>query len=584
MAGIPISGLPVVVSALLTDIFPAVQAGTTSQETLQQVMDLFGPNIQLGSPSQITGLGQAALKAVSDNTKPSVVSMSGVSVVGHVPNFSDTSGTIVDSGTPMSQVALTTGAIFTGTLTLNGTQSATNDAATIGYVNSVATGLNIQQSCYAGSTANLNATYANGSSGIGASLTNAGALVAFAIDGVSPPLNSRILVKNQTSTFQNGIYTLTTVGSGAAAWVLTRATDYDTAAQINPGDLVILQNGSTLALTSWLQTATVVTIGTDPILFTQFSTSPSSLGQAAFKAVTDNTKSTVASVSGAFTAGHILTAADTAGTVQDGGATSQFLLAANNLSDLTNIPTANNNLNAIRSINVITNLVNSDWGKTIVCTGSSTYSVTITGTHVANQWMRISVQTVSNALISLSSAIGGTINGQSSILLGSGDSITIWDDGTNYWIISSVMQPVHFKAYRNANQSITSGSNQVISFNATSDNLGGFLNTANGRFTPLMPGLYEFMYAFVFAAGGTAYTQASRMFLNGVTLLNQTTFVPTTSVQNSTLTATIQIQMNGSTDYAEVNAFQNSGSSVNVNGDSTPTFQTVFMGRRVGFF
>src|SRR3954467_11768125 len=60
--------------------------------------------------------------------------------------------------------------------------------------------------CYAATTANLpTINYNNGLSGIGATITNnASALSAFSIDGVTPPLNSRILVKNQITSFQNG--------------------------------------------------------------------------------------------------------------------------------------------------------------------------------------------------------------------------------------------------------------------------------------------------------------------------------------------------------------------------------------------
>lgn len=157
---------------------------------------------------------------------------------------------------------------YNNTVTLNGTQSATNDAATIGYVNTVASGLDIEPACVAATTANLTATYVN----LTGTLTNAGSLQAFAIDGYSPAASSRVLIKNQTSTFQNGIYTVTTVGNGAVAWVLTRATNYDQApSEIGPGDLVVIENGTVNAITSWLQTATVTTIGTDPILWSQFT-------------------------------------------------------------------------------------------------------------------------------------------------------------------------------------------------------------------------------------------------------------------------------------------------------------------------
>ena len=63
----------------------------------------------------------------------------------------------------------------------------------------------------------------------GTSTLTATAPGVLTIDGVAPLINERILVKNQASKFQNGIYTLTTVGTGGVAFVLTRATDADTA-------------------------------------------------------------------------------------------------------------------------------------------------------------------------------------------------------------------------------------------------------------------------------------------------------------------------------------------------------------------
>ena len=156
------------------------------------------------------------------------------------------------------------------------TASATNvstAAAMKAYIDAVATGLNIQGSCVAASTVALTVTYDNGVSGVGATLTNAGVQAAISLDGVSPTVGQRVLIKDQVSTFQVGIYTVTTVGTGATNWVLTRATDFDTPAEIQPGDLVILTGGATQANSSWLQTATVATVGTDAIAFIQFSLS-----------------------------------------------------------------------------------------------------------------------------------------------------------------------------------------------------------------------------------------------------------------------------------------------------------------------
>jgi hypothetical protein len=89
----------------------------------------------------------------------------------------------------------------------------------------------------------------------------------------TPALTSRILVKNQTNTYQNGIYTVTAVGvAGVSPWILTRSLDYDLPAQIMPGDLIPVINGTINTTSSWLETATVTAIGSgNPITFIQFT-------------------------------------------------------------------------------------------------------------------------------------------------------------------------------------------------------------------------------------------------------------------------------------------------------------------------
>ena len=193
--------------------------------------------------------------------------------------FCDGTNTLT-GGVNLNSVPLI-GGTMTGALILSGDPVDPLGAATKQYVDAAGSGIAVQPLCYAATTANLNATYANGAAGVGATLTNAGAMAAFSIDGVSPALNSRILVKDQTTQFENGCYTLTTVGSGAVNWVLTRATDYDTAAEIQPGTLFMITNGNVNAVTSWVETNAVLTVGTDAIAFAQFTFSPGSYANTA---------------------------------------------------------------------------------------------------------------------------------------------------------------------------------------------------------------------------------------------------------------------------------------------------------------
>jgi hypothetical protein len=145
--------------------------------------------------------------------------------------------------------------------------SAATDAVNKSYVDNAVQ--NIHAPAVVATTGNLvGYTYSNGSSGVGATLT-AGSNGAFSADGVSPALNSRILVAQQSTTFQNGMYTLTQVGNAGAPAILTRATDYDQPADIQAGDTFTILQGTLYGGTEWIETATVTTIGTDPITFTQ---------------------------------------------------------------------------------------------------------------------------------------------------------------------------------------------------------------------------------------------------------------------------------------------------------------------------
>jgi hypothetical protein len=142
--------------------------------------------------------------------------------------------------------------------------------ATKQYVDAVAEGLHIHQSCAAATPATLasitggTVTYNNGTSGVGATLTLSVALTV--LDGYTLLNGDRVLVKNQASTFQNGIYTWATGGT-----VLTRATDFDTAAEMASGDFTFITNGTLYANTGWVQTDPVTIVGTSPVTWIQFS-------------------------------------------------------------------------------------------------------------------------------------------------------------------------------------------------------------------------------------------------------------------------------------------------------------------------
>jgi hypothetical protein len=198
--------------------------------------------------------------------------------------------TTIDSGTTYTTI--------TG-LTLSGGLASADPTANLGlatkqYVDGVVIQINYHESVVAATTANLTATYNNGTSGVGATLTNSGTQAAFSIDGVSPAINARVLVKNQTTQTQNGIYTLTTVGDGSTNWVLTRATDNDNnpSGEVKNGDELFCSGGTVNANKSFINSTTVspIVIGTTAITFSEYYAGlPAQTGNSGKYLTTDGT-------------------------------------------------------------------------------------------------------------------------------------------------------------------------------------------------------------------------------------------------------------------------------------------------------
>lgn len=158
----------------------------------------------------------------------------------------------------------------------NSTKLATSAFVTTA-VNNAISGVNPAVAVQATTTANVSGyTYNNGVGGIGATLTqNSAAIVV--VDGYTLLLNDRVLFKNQTTSANNGIYLITTLGTGIIPAVFTRALDYNQPSSINNSGTIPVVNGTVNALTSWLLTSSVTTVGSDPLTYTIFSYSPTAL-------------------------------------------------------------------------------------------------------------------------------------------------------------------------------------------------------------------------------------------------------------------------------------------------------------------
>lgn len=211
-------------------------------------------NVIIGATTPAAGTFTVA---TVDNLKLDGNTLSSTDTDGNIVLDPNGAGTIDASSARITSVADPTGA---------------QDAATKAYVDAVKTGLDVKNSVRVATTANLSGTYSNGSSGVGASLTNSGTNAAIQIDGVTLSANDRVLVKDQSTGAENGIYYVSTVGDGSTAWVLVRSTDADTSTELSGGTFTFVEEGSTQADNGYVFTHNGdPTIGTTALTVSQFS-------------------------------------------------------------------------------------------------------------------------------------------------------------------------------------------------------------------------------------------------------------------------------------------------------------------------
>ncbi len=185
---------------------------------------------------------------------------------------------IVSSVTGLASLNLPlTGGTLTGSVSMSANAisgvldpSGPQDAATRNYVDT-------QLAAFQPLEAVAEASIVNYPGILAANVLTITATGAIVVDGITPSANDRILLKDQTTGAQNGVYVVTGVGSVGVSPILTRAADYNTAADVNSGASIPVLNGATNKLTSWIQTATVVTINTDALVFTKFSSNPNNV-------------------------------------------------------------------------------------------------------------------------------------------------------------------------------------------------------------------------------------------------------------------------------------------------------------------
>ncbi len=160
--------------------------------------------------------------------------------------------------------------VFDGlNFTDNGSGKFTFNWALYGITSATSEGSS-EASCNYATTGALPAnTYNNGTSGVGATLT-ANANGALTVDGSSVSAGQRILVWQEVTSANNGIYVVTNAGSGGAAYILTRASDFNGPSTIQPGVTTYIQSGTAYAKTNFqMTTAGTITVGTTNIVFSE---------------------------------------------------------------------------------------------------------------------------------------------------------------------------------------------------------------------------------------------------------------------------------------------------------------------------
>jgi hypothetical protein len=236
-------------------------------------------NVTSSIQTQLNDLGTNKANLASPTFTGTVAGITSSMVgLGNVDNTSDTAKPVSTAQQTALDAKLNlAGGTMTGKITLDGDPTQALHAVTKQYVDSVEAGLVTRPQVRAATTANLaDVTYANGTAGVGATIT-ADANGAFPlIDGVQLTTvngNRGLLVKNQTNAAHNGRYNLTTQGTESTPWVLTRCGLCDEADEI-PGSYIFVTDGTVNGQTGWVQHVddpATFAVGTDDIDVYQFA-------------------------------------------------------------------------------------------------------------------------------------------------------------------------------------------------------------------------------------------------------------------------------------------------------------------------
>jgi len=218
-----------------TSVTNAMLAGSIANAKLSN------SSITIGSDAVALGGTQTDLNGITS------LDVDNITIDGNTISSTNSNGNIVldPNGTGVINVS-------SARITSLGTPTGGTDAATKNYVDAQLQGLDVKNSVRVATTANgtLATAFANGQT----------------VDGITLATNDRILLKDQSTGSENGIYTVN--ASGAP----TRATDFDENSEVTGGTFFFVEEGTTNADNGFVMTNDgTVTVGTTALVFTQFS-------------------------------------------------------------------------------------------------------------------------------------------------------------------------------------------------------------------------------------------------------------------------------------------------------------------------
>jgi hypothetical protein len=240
------STINIATAAINSSLVKTVNIGTNANSFSTSNINIGTGGMGISASNINIGTNGAGTTTINNNIVASgnlTVSGSGL-VASNINNFDSQVRTnrLDQMAVPTADVSLNSRKI-----TNLATPTGDNDAATKAYVDAARSGLDVKQSVRVATTANI---------------TLSGAQT---IDGVSAVAGDRVLVKNQSTASQNGIYVV-----AAGSW--SRATDADSDVKVTAGMFVFVTEGATNADSGWvLTTNDTIALGTTGLAFAQFS-------------------------------------------------------------------------------------------------------------------------------------------------------------------------------------------------------------------------------------------------------------------------------------------------------------------------